>query len=160
MWLAANHLPKIHGTDLAIWRRIRVIPFTVTITDTERDPHLAEALEAEMTGILAWAIEGCRQWQQLGLEPPNKVLAATNNYRADMDWFKAWIDDSGIELGNGLMMLTSDLQRSYRTWATDNGDTPVDRRVLAKELLGNGCTPKKFNSAHWWRGLGKSSDVF
>ena len=31
LWLGANHKPIVRGTDNAIWRRIRLIPFDVTI---------------------------------------------------------------------------------------------------------------------------------
>jgi P4 family phage/plasmid primase-like protien len=31
IWLAANHKPSVRGTDHGIWRRIKLIPFTVTI---------------------------------------------------------------------------------------------------------------------------------
>ena len=31
VWLGTNHRPTISGTDLAIWRRLREIPFTVAI---------------------------------------------------------------------------------------------------------------------------------
>ena len=30
--LVANHRPVVRGTDLAVWRRLRLIPFDVTIT--------------------------------------------------------------------------------------------------------------------------------
>ena len=51
LWLAANHLPTIRGTDDGIWRRIR-IPFEVQIPDHERDEQLGEKLRREYPGIL------------------------------------------------------------------------------------------------------------
>src|SRR3990167_1056257 len=63
MWLAANHKPTIRGTDNAIWRRIRLVPFTVTIPEAERDSKLSSKLRGELPGILAWAIRGCLEWQ-------------------------------------------------------------------------------------------------
>jgi putative DNA primase/helicase len=57
--LAANHKPVVKGTDHAIWRRIHLIPFTVTISPEEQDRDLAAKLEAEAPGILAWAVRGC-----------------------------------------------------------------------------------------------------
>jgi P4 family phage/plasmid primase-like protien len=59
LWLASNHLPQIRGTDGGIWRRIRLIPFLETIADHEKDPTLPEKLQAEASGILAWAVRGC-----------------------------------------------------------------------------------------------------
>jgi putative DNA primase/helicase len=62
LWLAVNHKLTIQGTDHAIWRRIRLIPFTVTIPEPERDKGLEEKLRAELPGILRWAVEGCLAW--------------------------------------------------------------------------------------------------
>ena len=33
LWIAANHKPVIRGTDRGIWRRVRLVPFVVTIPD-------------------------------------------------------------------------------------------------------------------------------
>jgi putative DNA primase/helicase len=82
IWLAANHKPVIRGTDNAIWERIRLIPFSVTIPEGERDLHLAEKLAAEGPGILRWMVDGCRAWQHQGLCPPTEVRQATEDYRS------------------------------------------------------------------------------
>jgi putative DNA primase/helicase len=77
LWLAANNKPEIRGTDLAIWRRIRLVPFTVTIPEEEKDPQLADKLRAELPGILNWAVEGLAVWQREGLGVPVAVERAT-----------------------------------------------------------------------------------
>ena len=59
--LLTNHKPLIYGQDVAIWRRIRLVPFTVEIGKEERDPDMAEKLKKELPGILAWAVRGWRQ---------------------------------------------------------------------------------------------------
>ncbi|HLI51013.1 MAG TPA: phage/plasmid primase, P4 family, partial [Thermomicrobiaceae bacterium] len=73
LWLATNHKPVIRGTDHAIWRRIRLIPFTVTIAEADQDKELPAKLRAEMPGILRWAIDGCLSWQRDGLGVPEAV---------------------------------------------------------------------------------------
>src|SRR5262249_34700305 len=73
--LVTNHRPKIRGTDEAIWRRIHLVPFTVTIPKSDRDKTLPEKLRAELPGILAWAVRGCLEWRVKGLAPPDSVLA-------------------------------------------------------------------------------------
>jgi putative DNA primase/helicase len=47
IWMAANDRPLADGTDEAIWRRIRLIPFTITIAPEKRDPVLAKTLLEE-----------------------------------------------------------------------------------------------------------------
>jgi hypothetical protein len=83
--LVTNHRPEIRGTDHGIWRRIRLIPFTVRIPDAEQDKDLPNKLRQELPGILAWCVAGCRLWQEEGLEPPEEVRDATECYRAGQD---------------------------------------------------------------------------
>jgi putative DNA primase/helicase len=59
VFMAVNHKPIVKGTDLGIWRRIRLIPFTETIAPADQDKQLPEKLRAELPGVLAWAVEGC-----------------------------------------------------------------------------------------------------
>ena len=66
-------------------RRFNLVPFTVTVPPAERDPGLAEKLKEEWSGILAWAIEGCLEWQRIGLIPPSAVTKATENYLTEED---------------------------------------------------------------------------
>ena len=66
LWLGTNHKPKIVGADDGIWRRIRLIPFTVQIPKERQDRDLAKKLKAEAAGILNWALEGLRQWREDG----------------------------------------------------------------------------------------------
>ena len=56
VFLATNHKPIITGTDTAIWERIRLVPFRVTIPPDERDTTLPDKLAGELPGILAWAV--------------------------------------------------------------------------------------------------------
>jgi putative DNA primase/helicase len=85
IFLATNHKPVIRGTDHAIWRRPKLVPFKVTIPQHEWDTTLPDKLKAEWPGILAWAVQGCLEWQTSGLGIPKEVEQATEEYRADMD---------------------------------------------------------------------------
>jgi putative DNA primase/helicase len=82
----SNHKPNVQGRDEGIWRRIRLVPWTVTITADERDEGLAVKLQSEAPGILRWIVEGARRFHNAGgLRPPEVVLAATAAYRNDED---------------------------------------------------------------------------
>jgi putative DNA primase/helicase len=81
--LCTNHKPKIKETKDAIWRRLRLIPFTVRIPDEEQDKELPRKLRVESPGILAWCVRGCLEWQRHGLAEPDEVKAATKKYRIE-----------------------------------------------------------------------------
>ena len=94
IWLGANNKPRIRGQELAIWRRIKLIPFTVTIPEDEQDKHLVEKLISEGPGILNWALRGCKQWQfEEALNEPADVKNATADYKSESDPLNEFIAD-------------------------------------------------------------------
>ena len=92
-----NRKPSLRGVDEAIRRRLHLIPFTVTIPAPERDPQLREKLRAEWPAILRWAIDGCLEWQRVGLRPPARVVAATEEYLGGEDLIERWREDCLVE---------------------------------------------------------------
>ncbi len=103
MFLYTNKKPNIHGTDIGIWRRIRMIPFDLKITEENKDKDLPKKLEGELPGILNWALEGCRKWQEAGLNTPQKVLDATNTYQLEEDDIGQFIEDHCVIDKNGFI---------------------------------------------------------
>jgi putative DNA primase/helicase len=80
LMIAGNHKPSLRSVNEAARRRFNLIPFTVTIPDDERDKELFEKLKAEYPGILNWALQGCLEWQKIGLAPPQIVREASEAY--------------------------------------------------------------------------------
>jgi putative DNA primase/helicase len=150
--LAANHRPIVTGTDYAIWRRIHMIPFGVTIPEEEQDKKLSEKLRDELPGILAWAVRGCLAWQKTGLNPPAPVLAANDAYRQDMDTvgdfirFLCDVDPKAEEPAK-------DLFASYKGWCEDNGEEPISKRALGMRLRDQGFRERRTASCRMWMGL-------
>jgi putative DNA primase/helicase len=89
--IAGNHKPGLRGVDEAIRRRFFLLPFTVKIA--EPDKELPDKLRDEWPGILQWAIDGCLEWQRLGLAAPTAVRQATDAYLASEDAIAQWIDE-------------------------------------------------------------------
>lgn len=152
LWLAANHKPVIRGTDNAIWRRIRLVPFTVTIPEGERDPKLLAKLRTELPGILAWAVRGCLEWQSDGLRPPAEVLAATNDYRAEMDTLAAFLDECCV-VAPGAEAKAADLYAAIVAWAEAGGEHVGTQRAFGLRLAERGFEKVKRGVIHW-RGIG------
>lgn len=133
LFLAANHKPIIKGDDYAIWRRVRLVPFEVTVPEAEWDLALPEKLRAELPGILNWAIEGCLEWLRAGLRPPDKVLAATQAYRTDMDVMQQFFDER-CHIEPRAMVGATELYAEYRQWAEDNTGWVMSQTAFGRKL--------------------------
>lgn len=158
LFLAANHKPVIRGTDEGIWRRIRLIPFTVTIPRAERDKTLPERLRAELPGILAWAVRGCVEWQAHGLIDPPEVLAATETYRVDMDVVGAFIADCCV-VAPHVRADCGALYAAYTKWCEEGGEFALSQRRFAQQLEERGFPRLRGAQGRWYRqGIGLRDD--
>lgn len=131
--LSGNHKPGLRSVDEAIRRRLLLIPWSVTIPARERDPELPEKLRAEAPGVLAWAIAGCLEWQELGLKPPSRVLEATEAYFADQDAVARWIEDRCV-VARGASATIAALNRDWQTWCRDSGEYELSQRALLERI--------------------------
>jgi putative DNA primase/helicase len=114
-WMSTNHKPKIRGTDEGIWRRVKLIPFTVDLrTKTDPQAGLSDWLIAnEGPGILAWAVRGFRDWAEFGFSEPAAVTAATAEYRSAEDELGQWLAEFCV-IEDRAVELTSRLFESYQ----------------------------------------------
>ncbi len=133
IWLATNHKPIIRGTDNGIWRRIHLIPFEATFTKQQQDKNLTTKLLAELPSILNWAIEGCRKWQDDGLEVPQLINDITKQYKAEMDVVTNFINDCALEV-LGERAKASTVYQTYNSWAKRNNEYQMSQTRFGKEL--------------------------
>jgi len=136
-WIATNHKPEIRGTDEAIWRRLRLIPFTVTIPEQDRDHDLQAKLNQEATGVLNWALAGYQDWTANGLQTPNAVLTATQDYRADSDLIGGFLAERTEHIPDGWCR-NSEIHAAYNTWAAANGTEELSPKAFTQRMLEKG----------------------
>jgi putative DNA primase/helicase len=153
LFLAANYKPQIRGTDDGIWRRIRLVPFTVTIPPEEVDKNLPQKLVAELAGILAWAVEGCLQWQQTGLGEPQEVLEATADYREEMDVLGDFLGAS-CTVSPEVRCYSRELYKAYRFWSEAQHTEPLSETSFSVRLSGKGFAKKRTKKGFLWAGIG------
>jgi putative DNA primase/helicase len=136
LWLAANDRPRVSGSDSGIWRRIVQLPFTVVIPEQERDPTLKQRLKSDpeiQSSILAWAIEGCRAWQEQGLNIPERVKLYTEEYREENDPFADFFEERCL-FEPTARVRRSELRQAYEQWARTNGEWVQTAKALASAL--------------------------
>jgi putative DNA primase/helicase len=158
LFLAANHKPVVRGTDEGIWRRIRLIPFTVTIPKAERDRTLLTRLQDELPGILAWAVRGCLAFTQQGLADPPEVLAATDSYRSEMDVIGAFVAERCV-VADCARAECGALYSAYAQWCEENGEHAVSQRRFGQQLEERGFARRRGTNGKWCRsGIGLLDD--
>jgi putative DNA primase/helicase len=134
IWVATNHKPVIRGTDVGIWRRIRLIPFEVNIPPEKVDKNLKYKFRNEMPQILHWAVEGCMAWQREGIEPPQKVVDATQEYKAEMDLLATFMDSCITIDYTAEGIPAHQLYNVYTRWAETNKEYVMTSRKFFVEI--------------------------
>ncbi len=150
LFVAGNHKPAIRNIDEAMKRRLHLIPFTVTIPAERRDKHLQQKLMAERDGILAWAVQGCLSWQQDGLNPPDSVVSATDEYFEAEDAIGRWLEENCV-LQASVQSLTAELFNDWKQWADSTGEFVGSQRRFSDLLITRGI--EKWRNSMGLRGF-------
>jgi putative DNA primase/helicase len=131
LWLDLNHLPAFRGVDAGIERRPRVIPFDRRFEEHEQDKQLVQKLLAELPGILAWVIEGCRQWHKRGLDAPDVVSIATRRYRDDNNHLPIFMEEHYVKRA-GAELQVGVLKEEYERWCGQRDEEALNyqRKVV------------------------------
>jgi len=160
LFLVTNYPPIVVGDDLAIWRRLFIIPFDVTITQDEEDPSLAAKLRGEAAGILAWMVKGHLEYRARGLDAPPAVRAATDAYRDGEDELGRFVTDR-LVVTPSLSVQSSVLFKTWREWCQTEGVQAGSNKAFTLRLVKHGYGPAKQDSRGRmvWRGLGLGTDA-
>ena len=153
LWMYGNHKPYITGQDEGIWRRIRPIPFTVQIPESKKDTKLSDKLSQELNGILAWAVLGCLQWQQEGLEPTASIKKATEEYREEMrDSVSLFVEDCCVTESN-THAVSSELFESYTVYCEKENLSAMSKKAFGIRLKEEGLENGKVRGVRAWFGI-------
>ncbi len=160
LWMLANTRPEIQGRDEGIWSRLRVIPFDVVIPKGKRIRNLSEVLIAEEgPGILAWAVEGAREWHRDSLDDPERVSKAVDSYRKDQDVIGDFLQSCCVERNDADIRMNyrveaKALYRSYVEWCAEMGERdPLTAKRFATEVTNRGFELRPSDGKHYRLGL-------
>jgi putative DNA primase/helicase len=154
LWVGVNSLPSLTEGGEAMRRRIRIIPFKNIIPVAERDPKLVDKLMAEAPGILSWAVRGCLAWQAEGLNPPQTLMVAVENYLHDADPLADFIGERCV-VGAEQVTTSAALHSTYLDWCRVSGEQPLNRRDFASLLRARGFEPVRgTKGSRRWHGIG------
>jgi putative DNA primase/helicase len=137
LMFAANHKPAIRNVDVAISRRFHLVPWLVTIPEKERDKDLSDKLKAEWPGILRWMIDGCLEWQRIGLKPPKIVREATKEYLESQDTTQNFFDDCCV-IAKDEFDSFAHLWDGYVDWCEDCREYVGTKKAFGQKLRDKG----------------------
>lgn len=156
IFMATNHKPKIRGADNGIWRRIKMIPFTVTIPEEQRDKTLTEKLIAENSGILNWLIQGYALWRKEGLNEPEAIRDANEEYRMDMDAVGTFVNDCfDLDASMRWRLPNQMLYQTYIKWCNANNERVMSQKWLTMRMSEKGFKRMVSNTGRIWLGLAR-----
>jgi putative DNA primase/helicase len=129
-----------------------LVPFTVTIPETERDPQLADKLKAEWPAILRWMVDGCLDWRGDGLRIPAAVREATDNYLADQDTLAQWADE-WLTRDPASFVPSRSLFTSWKLWCDERNLAAGTETAFVDSLKDKGYEQKKMTSCRGFKGI-------
>ena len=136
LWLMGNHQPRVEAGGESFWRRLRLVPFNVTVPKPQRIERLAQIMaDEEAPGILAWIIQGAVDAYRDGLAEPAAIMAATAEYESEEDALGRFFADRCTTSTSDLTKVrTSELRQAYESWCRDAGEAPMSSKALTREL--------------------------
>lgn len=144
--MSGNYRPSINGTDEGIWRRVALVPWSVTVA--KPDATLLSKLAAESSGILNRLLDGLRDYLEGGLCLPEEVSVATADYREDSDPLGRFLA-SCVAIEQGSRVQSSAMHRLFIAWARGNGASEWSPKGLALALKERGFRSKQSNCVFW-----------
>lgn len=153
LFFSANQRPYVKDNTNGTWRRIRIIPFNVKITEDSRDAGLPDRLRAEASGILNWLLEGCKLWQNEGLKMCAEVELATAEYKADMDIVTEFLNEYTIKGDNENTISNTMLRDQYNEWALIRGYKKLTPQTFSSKMRERGHEGTIYKGSRVWHNL-------
>lgn len=155
LFLIGNDLPQIRATDVAMKRRLRIMPFNADFSGRE-DATLPERLRSEAGAILRWLLDGHRMWIEAGrrFDPSAAVAAMSDAYFTAQSTPDLWLTECAEivpEDGRSVSAWprSRDAYQNYRIWKSGRGEEPVSETRFGMWLRGKaGIRIEKANSMH------------
>lgn len=162
IFMASNHLLKVQDNDHGFWRRVRLIPFKITIPDEKQDKELLTKLMAEDSGILNWMAQGYKDWKKMGFGEPESARLALDDYRAEMDILEEFLASPFLEFGGDKSVSQTDLYDHYFSFHTgDSHAGALNKNQFNRGLRARGYKTRRVgkHKVYHWAGIALRNDA-
>jgi putative DNA primase/helicase len=135
-----NELPRDVEQTNAFFRRFLIVPFDVTIPESEQDRELPSKIIAnELSGVFNWVLAGLeRLLNQKRFSDCEAARFAGENYRLQSDSVKLFLDETGYQKSSDAQTLIKELFVEYRSFCIEDGHLPVGKTNFIKRLQSSG----------------------
>jgi putative DNA primase/helicase len=149
---SSNHWFDVSDSD-SIWRRTRVFYWDVRVPKEEQEKNLSDRLfRQERAGILTWAVHGCMQWQQSGLQRPLVFELREIEQRDSMSVVGQFAEECLRPVKDNQEVF-SRIYIAYQTWCQVNGMRAMTGKALSQALYERGYERWRSNSARGFKGI-------
>jgi putative DNA primase/helicase len=155
--MSGNYRPEIRGTDEGIWRRIKLVPWTVSIPPDKRDRDFGDKLKAEASGILNRLLAGLVDWLKHGLNSPAEIELATADYRKESDPLGRFLD-ACVETKEGERVQSTALHQLFAAWCRANGEKEWTATGLGR-ALGERGFHRRHSDVNYWLNIRMTKTV-
>jgi putative DNA primase/helicase len=129
----SNFLPAVREGGPAFWRRVRLIPFPHVVPEEQQIRDLDQLLlAAEGPAIFGWCVRGAVEVIANGLQDPETVIQATENYKVSEDTVASFNRDHCF-LGPSWWCFVGDYRAQYEEHCRDMGIKDSD--ILSAKAL-------------------------
>lgn len=160
LFIMTNTLPEASSNDQAFWERLHLIPFDISFVN--REPQAAyerranlkldKEIKKEASGILAWLVRGCLEWQRDGLNPPMIIKDKSSEYRRNEDLLADFIEECCV-IEPGATETSAKLYNRFVGWYEQN----IGKKVWSGTKFGKNLSQKfnkhKSNGSNTYQGI-------
>lgn len=142
-----NELPIVTDHTLAYFRRFLIVPFDVTIAETEQDKHLAQKIiKKELSGVFNWVLNGLKRLLSQGdFTRSEAVIKQLESYKIQSDSVQMFLIDEGFEKSTSEYEPFKDIFSSFRNYCNESSYRPVSKRTFGERLRNAGFEVEKKN---------------
>jgi putative DNA primase/helicase len=131
-----NELPKDVEQTTAFFRRFLIIPFEITIPESQQDKELSKKIiTSELSGVFNWVLEGLKRLlEQKKFTHSEAVEKQLEDYRLQSDSVQLFLIDEGIEKSVTETIEFSILFEQYKKYCTDSGYHFCSKKKFSERL--------------------------
>lgn len=144
-----NELPIYVEHNNAYFRRFIIIPFSITIPESEQDKSLAQRIISnELSGVFNWILEGMKRLiKNECLTYSEAASRQLENYKIESDSVKLFLHENNYVAGNESFELSTPLYQNYRNFCNEEGyKNPVSNKSFRMRLINHGIKVTRHNA--------------